>query len=125
MSNLSSSQLVYSLDGLPLSPMGLTSVSIEQLHRLGIHTLEQLARIALLNPVDRNAICDLLQQDLRARLRPAIVHCHILLADQEWEHPQFVIESELFHFAVTVVSPVESKYTCSYESLQIGAEGGV
>src|SRR5215208_6197504 len=119
MSNLSDPQLVYSLDGLPLGPMGLTPVSTEQLHRLGIHTLEQLACIALINlATERNAIIDLLEQDLRARLWPAIVHCYTLLADQEGQQSQFVIESELFHFVASVVSPEEHKCACTYKWLQ-------
>lgn len=126
MSNLSTSQLVYSLDGLPLGPMGLTPVSTEQLHRLGIHTLEQLACIALINlATERNAIIDLLEQDLRTRLWPAIVHCYTLLADQEGQQSQFVIESELFHFVASVVSPEEHKCTCTYKWLQTEFEEGI
>jgi hypothetical protein len=126
MSNRSAPQLVYSLDGLPLSPMGLTPVSTEQLHRLGIHTLEQLACIALINLAsERNAISDLLEQDLRARLWPAIVHCYSLLADHEGEQAQLVIESELFHFVASVVSPEERKFTCSYRWLQAELEENI
>ena len=54
-----SPQLLYSLDGLPLSLMGLAPVSTEQLHHLGIQTLEQLACIALISlGAERNAICE-------------------------------------------------------------------
>lgn len=126
MSDLSSPQLVYSLDGLPLSPLGLTPVSTEHLHRLGIYTLEQLACIALISlAAERNAINDLLEQDLRARLWPAIVHCYTMLADQEGQQPQFVIESELFHFVASVVSPEEHKCTCIYKWLQTEFEESI
>jgi len=126
MSDRSSPHLVYSLDGLPLSPMGLTAVSTEQLHRRGIHTLEQLACIALINPTsERNALLDLLEQDLRARLWPDIVYCYALLADGEGAQPQFVIESELFHFVASVVSAEEHKYACTYKWLQTEFEESI
>ncbi|MGB9753645.1 hypothetical protein [Roseiflexus castenholzii] len=103
----------FSLNGHSISLIGLPPETEFQLHRLGISTLEQLARLAMNSSgVDECQAIEAIQKELTARLAPRPVSC--LCTSGFAVH--FVIHAEnLFFFKASVIPDDEESWTCTYQ----------
>jgi hypothetical protein len=103
------------LNGYPISLLALSEKTVSRLRTLNISTIEQLASIALLNPPAlREEITNLIQEDIRKRLKLPSLTCYALSADSPHEQSRLIITSELFSFVACVEDRNTTSPTCSY-----------
>lgn len=102
-----------SLNGYPIRLLGLSPETEVQLRRLGIVTLEQLARLALNSSgADEREAMQALQRELAARLAPRPVSCF----STSGFAAHFVIHAEgLFFFKASVIPDDQESWDCSYQ----------
>ena len=103
----------YSLDGWPISTLGLSAKTEEKLRRLEISTLEQLAKLALNKslPYKREAI-ESIRVELSARLASHTVWCFSTTGFAV----HFIIRVDnLFFFKASTIPDDQKSWTCTYQ----------
>ncbi len=113
MSSMNSLFSTCSLNGHSIRLLGLSPETEAQLHRLGIFTLEQLARLAInRSGVDECMAVEAIQKELTARLAPRTVSCF----STGGFAAHFIIDAEsLFFFKASVIPDDQESWTCSYQ----------
>lgn len=113
MSSSNTLPITYSLDGRSINVLGLSAETEEKLVRLGISTLEQLAKLAAnrLGRREREAI-DAIRIELAARLAPHTVWCF----STSGFAAHFIIRADnLFFFKASFIPDDQESWTCTYQ----------